>query len=230
MALLQRTVDEKTSKLIFGYVHRIECLLSPDSIIPSGIINIILTFYFILEKFSRIGKTIGFVGESNNTKIKKIDRALGSAMGSFIIDFEKYPDSIFKWRLHYVSAPAVITVGIMEYDPNVTLDTYLFLMKHKVYYGWCQAYFYASLESHDAQSRQNKFNKDALDKHGGWNDIIMILNGRDKTLEYNANSKDCGVAFRNIDGSKQYQLGICLLEGEIEIVDFSISNVETSHD
>ena len=42
------------------------------------------------------------------------------------------------------------------------------------------------------------------------NDIIMIFNCKNKTLEYKVNGQDCGV--------------VCVSQSEIEIVDFSITN------
>lgn len=49
-------VDEKTIYLVHGYVHSVKNMNKLNKIIPSAIIQLLITFYFISEHFDKCGK------------------------------------------------------------------------------------------------------------------------------------------------------------------------------
>ena len=204
--------------------------LSIQNFVPVDVIHMILIYYFIRERFSRTAQALIITDTYNNTKIKNIARGWQTALGSFIIDIAKYPSTtVFQWRFKLVSADAAITIGIMEHikDKPLNIEEYVYFRVDRFCYAWSQGYYSTSFETHDGHSYSYAgFDDEAMDRNGNDNDIIMTLNVNAKTIEYTINDTQCGIAFRNIDLSRKYKLAICLGKGEVEIVDFCISELE----
>ena len=218
------SVDDRTLKLIAGYAREIESSLLQNQIIPSGIVDLVIMFYFLTEKFSRFQKDIAATSK-NDTMISNGMSFWRSAIGNIIT--ENASQSIFKWRFDVTAYKVAVTIGIIEYNLKINIEKYIFMSKNVAYYALSKGNFSTIYETHDhkriVHGARNKMQK-GLKNGNEKNDIIMIFNGKNKTLEYNVNGEDCGVAFKNIDLSVQYQLGICISHGVIEIVDFTITD------
>eukprot|EP01084_Bolivina_argentea_P316501 548655_1 len=242
MSTLQKlkNVDKITHEIVFGYVHQIESLLQNHNIvIPSGIINLCLLYYWIMEEFddSLHGEHITISNQNRN--IIKCKLQWKTAFGTFIIDSNKYPNSNITWTLKMKSDHnGAFSIGIVEIhktnnDSN-TLNGNVFLpdvLTHDTnilpfsimltndeyeykFYGLYVDFHYSILDTHDDLSVTDaceELNNEALVLCPEQdNTLIMELNCKDKTIEYHMNDTKLGIAFTNVDFSCQYKFAVSM--------------------
>ena len=232
-------VDYKTAILTSGYIKDIlstSKLLnaSGDEIIfPSDIKNIIILFLFQMEKFIKCGESITISEHGNILTLKNSNDYCNTIHGKVDIDFNKYPNAIYKWKFNIEAQQA--SIGI-ESDPNrKRINDYCF--PSSTYDK--SRYYYAIGDAGDLEYQDSKGSWDSYDSITGKvgkyvdgihkSDVIeMILNVSKKTMIFHKNGKDLGVAYNDIDNSKTYHMAICL-QGDggnvgeyVELSDFDV--------
>eukprot|EP01084_Bolivina_argentea_P316502 548656_1 len=245
MSTLQKlkNVDKITHEIVFGYVHQIESSLQNDNIvIPSGIINLCLLYYWIMEEFDDSLHGEHIIISNKNRNIIKCKLQWETAFGTLIIDHNKYENSAITWKLTMkTDESGAFSVGIASIHNTNNhnfdmLNGNVFLPgfaedKHKYkFYGLYVDTHFSILDTHDSLTITDvceEVNKGALMlRQDEDNTLIMKLNCKDKTIEYCMNDTKPGIAFTNIDFSCQYKFAVSMYSEtkKLEIIDFVISD------
>ena len=132
---LIKYVDDKTDKLITGYLNEINGLIDKEYIIPSLVIKICLLFYFVREYFDKItnGKKGDAIILSNDKRTATlIDGGYAACFGNILID--SMSGIIHKWSVQMDgknNSSRNLSVGIGTKDAEISpmlssTDIYLY--------------------------------------------------------------------------------------------------------
>eukprot|EP01084_Bolivina_argentea_P269226 457496_1 len=232
-------VDPKTKHIVTGYIKNI---FSNDKIIPNAIINICILFYNDKEYFYIYGDDIKITKNAINisepTKNRRW-RNINSAWCKAIIDFNKYPNNIFKWKLKLNYTDPNIKYNQIDYGDvyapdgaliRIGIDSKTDKRKHEVKNN---GFYQMSTEANysiDSCGQQCHYRKGGwgrwgyyYSKHFKNNDILRIeINTKKVTMHYILNDEDQGNAFDDIDTKCKYNLAVSLYGASVQIIDFEI--------
>ena len=199
-----KSVDQKTTDLVMGFIRNAEKDLNADVIIPSLIMTTCILFYHLQELFSICGEYMNIDDESTLLQISCPDElrwqgqlARNTAYGNIKIN-NKY-NCIYSWSIKLVKLDAFDTwIGIdssnkKHIDSNFTsYDSNKFCaISHDGH---------RTLNGCDYEEPENE----SVSSYGYGNgmdvgDVVkMELNTMNKTMEFWVNGKSRGIAFRNI--------------------------------
>lgn len=227
-----RFVDNRTRIFVSGYVNTAATAKNGRCLFPKDIKNMILLFLFEIENFIKCGKAIIISEDGLKATIgsdKYID-ACSTVYGKFQIDFTKFPNDIYKWKFHIQAID--VSIGITSDRNHSRTDKYAF----PAISSNSRQYFYAlgngGLEFNDCDgfwgNKRRQIYSDGIEKG---DNVEMILNLHNRTMSFHINDKkDLGIAYTNIDISKNYCMCICVqcLNGEqdggdyVELIDFTV--------
>ena len=215
-AATQSLNAKQVTELIGGYVHEIEkqVVASQNHIIPCGIINLIIKYFIFKENFKIRGDDIHLLNKKHANKIENPRNNWSSALGSFIIEPNKFP-AIYSWNFCFKlsssstdTTSSYIAVGIIEYsnddEINLSQCIYQLLSRHNA----VKCYALYPIYTNDADNR-----------------ITMILDCQEKLVNFYINNVADGLTWRNIDISKRYRLAVSLVCASVEITHSSIDFV-----
>ena len=243
-------IDERTKKIVNGYIHQIEHIFHDiyiHNIIPVGIVNLCTLFYFqFIEEFSAdlCAQNISLSSSNNDkltiaSKVNGSDEAWETMYGSIIVDSHLYPMSKMEWTIKICASQYLqfFMIGLMEYATNPIFDGYCFVSLSKSkFYAWMNStqntWHQLKNNDYDANVRilRGKIanNQDTNMLMTNQDNILkLVLNTKQKTIAYYGNSIAYSKMFDNIDVSRKYRLAICVYNKNtvIEIVNFRISDL-----
>ena len=190
--------------LVFGYNRKYEKLLDITTVIPPLVSYVCLAFYGATERFDKYGDKIYYDKALN--MVKKMDdnwfakNSPNSVFGS--VSVRGKDKFIYQWTLKIINkSDWDIYIGI--YQSNKIKHSINADYSRNIKYSYC--FGNARLFGHDRNRKYGtKINK---------GDVVgMALNVPRRTLSYSLNYKNQGIAFKNIDFSKnkKYKLAISL--------------------
>ena len=131
-----------------------------------------------------------------------------TAYGNIAINKKDFLNGfIFEWKLQ-TNGYGVYCIGI-DSSNREHINTYFHDgVEEHTYYAW---HGDGGLVSTKAEGGKNYaeveyHNKSELQQ----NQVTMILNTKNQTLEYELNDKPIGIAFTDIDPTKEYYLAVCI--------------------
>ena len=207
-------VDEKSPKLVFGYIRAIErTVTSKEHEIPDDIKNLcLLYFYIIFEQFDVASHRLKLSSsdkDKENDIVEQIHAASwNNVFGKRIIDPEQNPNCIYIWTLQFKCNPdqensSTPSIGIISKDNKCYTDMteYCFMYDNHNFYCWETAWSASRMRGKETSSYAQTFIRSG--------DIIkMEFNVKNKSLRFYCNDKDLGVSQDNIDINCQYCLAL----------------------
>ena len=135
-------IDDMTSNIVKGYIHKIESVLSQNHVIPKDVIQLFLLFYFEpTDQFNANldGEHISLIMEKNRLitaqKLVARNSPWESVYGSLVIDPVALKDHIIKWKIkcHALHQKVYFSIGIVAVIEmnDVEMNQYCF---NKQYY------------------------------------------------------------------------------------------------
>eukprot|EP01083_Nonionella_stella_P215790 776312_1 len=222
-------VDAYYKYIVSGFIHHLEKTNSVHCIIPDIVFGITLLFYYDNEFFMKCGKDMDITStdvakQKHNVVTLRNNYHSGirygphsnTAYGNIIINTHKFPNSIYKWVLsvnmsiHIESTAISCLIGIHSssgvFDTEYNAYSRFMAEKNSIYF--------AREVTVGARSDRDKLirNDDQYIKTSvlyqnnvtkGIHQIEMILNTKDKTLQYIDNGVDLRVAFSQMYFQRQ---------------------------
>eukprot|EP01083_Nonionella_stella_P011148 31693_1 len=211
-------VDKYYKSIVSGFIHQLETTASVQFIIPD----------------------IVFAKQKNNVVTLRYGPHANTAYGNIIINTHKFPNCIYKWLLSvnmltYATNPTSCFIGIHSssgvFDTEYNAYSRFMAEKNSIYF--------AREVTVGAQSDRDKLirNDDQYIKTSvlyqnnvtkGIHQIEMILNTKDKTLQYIDNGVDLRVAFAQMYLQRQSRLTITISNPgcSVQIMDFKMYSVK----
>eukprot|EP01084_Bolivina_argentea_P092973 167232_1 len=206
------SMSETLMKLVVdGYVRFESSIDQTNYSIPQLVNLLICTYYPILEYFTVYGKGVKLNDHKDISTVIKDGNFNNTVFGNIQVSNSTQEYYIYTWTLKFIQIFSGIIIGIGSAEKNnFNEDDW-----DETCYGYGDTYLY-----HNQQTSMQKY-KGIRWKNG---DILkMIINTKTKTLSYDTNGKNEGIAFENIDfNGTRLQLAIFMgsIPECIQIVDF----------
>ena len=220
-------VDQETSYLVSGYIRAIQKEFN-ERIIPTEVIDLCIIYYFITEFFSKCGKDMKISADNDSFTTKLEGYSWNTAYGNNIIDMNKTPNLIYEWTIQCTEKYFILGLESTDFK-NINTDIsdsgryfYKDTKQKCKYYGWYTA---SSLHTNNYMNdaiHHKTFNEDwSSDLQDIDREIMMELNCKNKTISYSVNNKNYGIAFKNVEATQQYRLGVSMCtDGTTKLLNF----------
>ena len=227
--------DDAPIDEVNGYIRQCIQLSTKEKVIPLGIIDLCLHFYWIAEYFTCEAPEIWLEKDDTIADYCNIDKKQfeepdnidwihSTIYGNITIDNKK--NLIYKWKFKLIIELELDGVGFGIDASNKQFSTKDYSDDKNKYPYYCFMDG-KSLRSHNKKHINNK-NKKYLEKIFSQqfkkNTIIdMILNIKNKTIKYYLNGKDLGIVFKEIEfnDDTKYHMAVAMdAYNEIKLVSF----------
>lgn len=214
------TEKELARDTVYGYIHNTEsALLSKKSFIPNDVINLILLYYFLLEKWDPDyhGENIFIKDDIATFTAENTEQ---SAFGVAIIDTITHPNTVWEWtlKIHQRQGSTRLYIGIFEMDKMRDIfDRNCFLQTGSISKKSTDSMYSVTYipEGKDGYCKTIITNKEIM--------VKLVFDTKSKILKYYVNDFYFAEA-SNINTNRKYQLAVCFHDNNtsLEIIDLNV--------
>eukprot|EP01084_Bolivina_argentea_P070957 129041_1 len=240
-----KTVDSKTQSIVYGFIQRIEAMLHRTMIIPFEIVSICLLYYFNPEYFTIHGKNITLLDKNQAIKGGKSSAGInlfGTAYGNVEINTNNLVNCIWTFEINKHHINDIIGIGISSSKKLKPNEYRFYKGRDTRINGIDIEEFFARLLNPSEVKETNESSNIKIDGYAYENNSIMLerskesasdygcifgdgdivqmeFNPQNKTLRYFVNSKDQGIAAKDIqfDGIYESYVMAVFIKGTVEV-------------
>lgn len=227
-------VDDRSKKIIFGYIREIESILSSYTPkFPEDIKNLCILFYFEFEQFDECSAKLQISSSSEykeNDIVEQIESSgWYNVYGKTIIDPKECPDAIYLWTLLFtkdvtryqsIFSPPIGIISVQKIK-MISFDDYCFSgFTGPPFYCWetwnQRARLTGNLGKGKEYGKQKGLKQDDT--------VEMEFDVKNKSLRFYLNGNDLGIAHNDIDLDAKYKLGMSFASKthKMQLINFEI--------
>ena len=210
-------IEQSQKDIVYGYIHEVQLLLPNDDSfynIPSLVIFTCLAYYYPDEYFTKYNENIE-INDKKDTICSSDDDVTGTtAYGNIDIIGTKYFQ--YEWEFEIIKMNDYVAIGIDSSGKSYTEDQFHDGENTNLFYAYESDSPFGLKYTIDGSYTYGNVALVVGDK------IKMILNIKDKTLQYHINDKNQGIAFDDIDfsGNKIYNMAVMVYTSSVKLLNF----------